>query len=200
MKKKCLIYICLVLLGCTTNTHTHTGDKIIAMTSAPESHESLLTIHSLIKTLYNDLRLPNKRKVLLDSIHELKLIHENKDSKFSDETAKAILIKGDVYISHCHDSIVIASGNINISHGSNNILISGKNIKIAHDQGGSLVVAREKAGITFANNTTIYAPAGLKIGHSSNVISYNSNNQTLSWGHVDNILIDSLFALKKPHE
>ncbi len=124
----------------------------------PTSHVSLLKVEEILLKLYDELELPEERKVSLSHIPTYKLIQENKSINFSHENKNVFLIDGDIHVSHCHNSIVIASGNIDISHGSNNILISGENVEVSHDRGGSLVVANGSVNIAFAVNTTIYAP------------------------------------------
>jgi hypothetical protein len=42
-------------------------------------------------------------------------------------------------------------------------------------------------------NTTLYAPGGVKVSHQNNVISYNTDKRETSWGHINNIVVDPLF-------
>jgi len=196
MKKFLFVFICLIITGCAT----YTGDKLIELTSLPaepENHENLLKVAKAIDSLYDELQLPDERKIPLDDIHNYDLILEKDDIKFAREKQKVFLIKGNIHVSHCHNSIIIARGNIDISHGSNNILISGNNVNISHDRGGSIVVARGKTDISFANNTTIYSTGDLKISHPRNVISLNTDKRKTSWVHINNILIDPLFEFEE---
>ncbi len=151
-----------------------------------------------LSKLYDELGLPEKRKISIDSISTYGLVQENKNIKFAHEKQKVFLINGDIHISHCHSSIVIATGNIDISNGSNNILISGNNVEVSHDRGGSIIVAKGSVDISFAYNTTVHAPGGLEISHPRNVIEYNTENRKTSWGHVNNILIEPLFKSETP--
>ncbi|WP_438971823.1 hypothetical protein [Methylophaga sp.] len=192
MRKVFLFFIFLMITGCAS----YTGDKLVSFVSLPvepSSHENLFKVEHRLLKLYDELKLPEERRIPLNSISTYELIQENKNINFAHEKGKVFLIDGDIHVSHCHSSIVVASGNIDISHGSNNILISGKNIEVSHDRGGSLIVANGSVDISFANNTTIYAPRGLEISHPRNVISYNTQDRKTSWGHVNNILIEPLF-------
>ena len=192
MRKAFLIIFCSIFTGCAS----YTGDTLVSYSSLPvepNSHKNLLKVEERLLILYDELKLPEERRVPINLVSNYKLIQENKSINFSHEKNKVFLINGDVHVSHCHKSIVIASGNIDISHGSNNVLISGKNIKVSHDRGGSIIIAHGSVDISFANNTTIYAPGGLEVSHPSNVISYNTEHRKTSRGHVNNIIIDPLF-------
>jgi hypothetical protein len=192
MRKAYLIIFCLILTGCAS----YTGDNLVSYSSLPiepNNHENLLKVEERLLNLYDELKLPEERRVTLSLIPTYELIQENRSINFAHEKKKVFLVNGDIHVSHCHNSIVIASGDIDISHGSNNILISGKNVEVSHDRGGSIIIANGSVEISFANNTTVYAPGGLAISHPSNVISYNTEHRKTSRGHVNNIIIDSLF-------
>jgi Domain of unknown function (DUF4124) len=178
----------------------YTGDKLVSLTHLSVQQESqiLLNIEKMLLKLYKEMKLPERRRIAIDSISAYELIQENKSIKFAHEKQKVFLINGDVHISNCHNSVVIAAGNIDISNGSNNILISGKSVKVSHDRGNSIIVAKSSVKISFAINTTIYAPGGLKISHPSNVIAYNTESRKISSGHVNNFLIDPLFRVEQP--
>lgn len=178
-------------MGCAS----YTGDTLVSYSSLPvepNSHKNLLKVEERLLNLYDELKLPEERRVPISLVHTYELIQENKSINFAHEKKKVFLINGDIHVAHCHNSIVIASGNIDVSHGSNNILISGKNVEVSHDR-GSIVITNGSVDISFANNTTIYSPGGLEISHPSNVILYNTENRKTSGRHLNNIIIDPLF-------
>ena len=81
MKKVYLIIFCVISAGCAS----YSGDTLVSYSSLPvepNSHKNLLKVEERLLNLYDELKLPEERRVPISLIPTHELIQEKKKHQF----------------------------------------------------------------------------------------------------------------------
>lgn len=200
-----LLLVALLFGGCASINKDNylVGDKLLDVTQKETKNNQEKTIsevENMVADIISILGIKEERKKYFDKISPSKIIYSNQPKYLMLVDNSLVIADTEINISTVTNSIILSSAPINIASGGNNIIISAADINISHDtplgksvRKGSLVISKGKVEISFATDSLIYALKGVKISNAMRVQSFNTSEQNISWGKLENILVKPIF-------
>lgn len=193
---------------------TYVGDKLLKLPEESVAYDQSRIVAKAkrgVSDMLEILGLPEERKASFKKISPRGVIRDDQPLKLTGVHHQLIIAEADTNIGFATDSIIISGGPLHISHSGNNIVICGRDVDISHDgslrarrslnsssgKGGSLIISKGKINIGHAGNSLIYALNGVEISNAHNVRAFNTSDREISWGHINNIVVDPLFQKEK---